>query len=214
MYERVMNAANADRLENPERLVWLPPAEVLAAIGVATGMVVADVGAGTGYFSLPLAKAVGPSGRIFAVDLQEPMLALLRGKLAAPDAPANIEPVLGHSSSTTLADRSCDLVFFANVWHEIDDHSAALKECERILRGQRRLAIVDWRPDFPPPPGPPSEHRIACAQVQALLEKHGWRILSQSPIGHYSYLVLSTAIKPARHPKPKTGDRSLLLRKE
>lgn len=89
-------------------------------------MNVADVGAGTGYFSLPFARAIAPEGRLFAVDFQAEMLELLRGKLRADNAPGNIELRQGTASATGLPDASCDLVFLANIWHELDDHASVL----------------------------------------------------------------------------------------
>ena len=82
MNDRVFKHTEAHKLEDPERLKWLPAAEILAHLRVAPGMKVADVGAGTGYFSIPIARAVGALGHVFAVDLQPEMLALLRGKLS------------------------------------------------------------------------------------------------------------------------------------
>jgi precorrin-6B methylase 2 len=81
MNERRFNSAHSHRLDDPSRRVWLPPAEVLAAMALHSGETIADVGAGTGYFSLPLAQAVGPQGRVYAVDAQKEMLSLLRQKL-------------------------------------------------------------------------------------------------------------------------------------
>src|ERR1039458_9895939 len=83
MHDRRFPASEAHRLDDPERLLWLPPAAVLGALAVRPGETIADVGAGTGYFSLPLAKAVGPEGKVYAVDAQAEMLSLLRQKLDA-----------------------------------------------------------------------------------------------------------------------------------
>ena len=81
MHDRRFPASQAERLDNPERLLWLPPGDVLAALGVQIGATVADVGAGTGYFALPLSSAVGAAGKVYAVDGQSEMLAWIKGKL-------------------------------------------------------------------------------------------------------------------------------------
>lgn len=83
MDERRFNASLAHRLDDPDRLLWLLPAKVLDALAVRPGETIADVGAGTGYFSVPLAHAVGPSGKVYAVDAQPEMLVWLRQKLNA-----------------------------------------------------------------------------------------------------------------------------------
>jgi ubiquinone/menaquinone biosynthesis C-methylase UbiE len=192
--ERTFTPADVRKLEDPERLVWLPPAEVVASLELRPGMCVADVGAGTGYFSLPLAAAVAPGGVVKAVDFEPEMLAFLRGKLAAQDAPANVEMVQGSALATTLPEASCDLALLANVWHELDALGAVLAETRRILRGGGRIAILDWRTDVTRPPGPPLEHRVPVQTVSAALAADGWLVPSGRNTGTYSYLV--TAVRP------------------
>lgn len=186
-----MPASKAHRLDDPERLRFLPPDAVLNVLPLRTGIVIADVGAGTGYFSFPLAKTIGTGGKLFAVDMQEEMLTLLRKKLDHPDAPGNIVLVHGEAKATTLGDHSCDLVFLANVWHEIPDHAAALQEIRRILKPNGTLAILDWRPDTEHPPGPPLEHRISAQNVCRDLRSHGFRCDSPLQVGQYSYIVVA-----------------------
>src|SRR5689334_18193385 len=99
---KLFDPASAHKLEDPERLTWMPPDEVVALLGISRGIDVADIGAGTGYFALPIAVAAAP-GRVFAVDLQPEMLKLLDQKLGAPEAPDNIQLVEGDASATTLA---------------------------------------------------------------------------------------------------------------
>jgi ubiquinone/menaquinone biosynthesis C-methylase UbiE len=154
-------------------------------------MEVADIGAGTGYFALPIARAVVPDGRVLAVDMQPEMLALLRERVG--DLP--ITPVHGEATKTTLRDASVDLVLLANVWHELDDQDAALAETRRILRPSGRIAILDWRPDVEQKeeqPGPPNDHRIAPQQVEERLRENGWRVESSAAVGVYHYMVLAT----------------------
>lgn len=76
---------------------------------------------------------MAPNGKVYAIDLQLEMLNMLRGKLERPDAPPNIELVRGQASKTMLASKCADVVLIANVWHELDDHEAALQEAARIL---------------------------------------------------------------------------------
>lgn len=151
-------------------------------------MCVADVGAGTGYFALPMAHAVDPGGQVFAVDVQPEMLERLRARLD-PGLPVVL--VAGDATHTTLKDASIDLVLFANVWHEIDDCRAALTEATRVLRPDGQLAILDWRTDVKHPPGPPLEHRIAASDVKATLRGGGWTIEASEPVGMFSYLILA-----------------------
>ncbi len=156
-------------------------------------MNVADVGAGTGYFALPMAARVGPRGCVHAVDVQPEMLALLRTKVA-DDSPVVL--VTGAAEATTLPDASQHLVLYANVWHEIPQQDAAIAEAERILQWGGRIAIVDWRPDCLPPPGPPPAHRLSGITVSDALRGVGWRGIRLQRVGAFSYLV--TGRKPVR----------------
>lgn len=189
--ERTFDPAGIHRLEDPERLSWLPPEETLQALGVQPGWAVADIGAGTGYFALPLARACGPHGRVFAVDFQKEMLDYLKVKLAVAEAPANVTACLGSAEATGLDDNSCDLVFLANVWHELDSVSDVLAEMRRILRPVGRVAVLDWRTDVERPPGPPLEHRVAVQTLERDLQDTGWVDILRCAIGDFSYLVLA-----------------------
>lgn len=188
MHERRFNPAHAHRLENPERLRWLPPEQIVAALQIHPGAIVADIGAGTGYFALPLARAVGPAGKIIAVDAQHEMLALLGKKLDAPEL-AHVELVHAEAHETTLRAGSCALVFLANIWHEFDDREAVLREAKRILQPGGRVAILDWRTDVEPETGPPLDHRIAAADAENELRQAGFAPLGSARLWPHSWLV-------------------------
>ncbi len=195
MNDRVFKHSNAHKLEDPERLKWLPPKEVLSRLHLAHGVTVADVGAGTGYFAIPMAKAVGSSGEIFAVDLQQEMLDLLQQKLQQPEAPKNISLHLGAAAPLPLADGSVNLAFYGNVWHELDDADAAFREARRVTVSRGQIAILDWRSDKASPPGPPQDHRIAVETIVNFLQTNGCHRVACYNIGQFTYLV--TAELPA-----------------
>lgn len=189
MNDRVFKHTHAHKLEDPERLKWLPPAEVLSRLHLARGARVADVGAGTGYFAIPLAQAVGDQGQVLAIDLQEEMLSLLRQKLEKPDAPKNISLHSGSASQLPLPDKSVNMVFYANIWHELDDEDAAFREGLRVTEPRRGIAILDWRRDKESPPGPPQEHRIPAETVLNFLRAKGCQRVACYNIGELSYLA-------------------------
>jgi len=191
MNERTFQARDAHKLEDPERLKWLPPDEILARIGSVSGMTIADVGTGTGYFALPFAGAVGRGGKVLAVDFQKEMLEKLRHKLSMPGAPQNIVLVEGEAARTTLSGKSCDLAFMSNLWHELDDEAGVLAEMERIVRPGGRLAILDYRADVAPPPGPPATHRVSREDLEQVLLRHGWTVGHAGNVGTYSYILIA-----------------------
>jgi ubiquinone/menaquinone biosynthesis C-methylase UbiE len=191
MNERTFHARDAHKLEDPERLKYLPPEEVMARLAIVPGMTIADIGTGTGYFALPFAGSVGSNGKILAVDFQKEMLEKLGRKLSGPGAPRNIILVEGEAANSTLGDNCCDLVFMANLWHELDDEAGVLREVKRLIRPKGRLAILDWRADPVPPPGPPAAHRIAAEDVGHVLLRHGWSVESAGHVGAYHYLVVA-----------------------
>lgn len=180
--------ARAHRLDSAERRTWLPPDEVVRRLELRAGEVVADIGAGTGYFSVPIAGALGAGGRVYAVDAQQEMLDLLRAKLAQTST-QNVEPVLAEGAQTRLADSCCDLAFYANVWHEFPDRAAVLREAQRILKANGRIAILDWRPDVVPEHGPPLEHRLTASGAHDELISAGFADVTTGEVGTYSWLV-------------------------
>jgi ubiquinone/menaquinone biosynthesis C-methylase UbiE len=185
-HDRMFSHRDAHKLDDPERRVWLPVDEVIKTLGLEPGMVVADIGAGTGYFALPMAAAVAPGGTVYAVDVQPEMLAELRARATAGEP---IELVEADATQTTLATGSQDLVFSANVWHELDDRDAALTEFARVLRPGARVAIVDWRIDVNQPPGPPVAHRVPQGHVVEQLRGRSWTDIESAGVGRYGYLV-------------------------
>ena len=186
--ERTFKASSAAKLDDPARLVYLPPAEAASRLNLAPGQVVADIGAGSGYFSIPFAGCLAPGGRVYAVDFQPEMLAILAARLKG-DEP--IEARLGAASETGLPDSSCDIAFLAMIWHELDDREAVLAECRRVLRPSGRVAILDWRGDLSGPPGPPEDHRVRREALESLLSECGWHVESAADFGPYAYLVVA-----------------------
>ncbi|MDR3776437.1 MAG: class I SAM-dependent methyltransferase [Terracidiphilus sp.] len=188
MNDRMFSATQAHRLDDPARRVWLPPAQVLDVLALYSGETIADVGAGTGYFSLPMAHSVGPQGKVYAVDGQDEMLALLRRKLDEAGV-CNVELICAEADNTELPASSCDLFFVANVWHELDDRAAVLQESRRVLKPGGRIAILDWCTDVEPEPGPPLAHRLDVSKVADELRSIGFKQIESVNVGRYSWLI-------------------------
>ena len=187
--ERTFDPTHAERLDDPARRDWLPPGRVVAELRLQSGMNVGDIGAGTGYFALPIARAIRP-GFCYAVDFEPRMLELLRDRSVGE---SNLALIHGEAAATTLPDSCCDVALLANIWHELDDHVCVLTECRRILSPRGRVAILDWRPDVVQPPGPPLDHRISASTVERSLATNGWNVDRSVAVGTYSYLVIATS---------------------
>ena len=191
MHERRFHPSQMSKLEDPERKKWLPPDEILARLELQPGWTVADIGAGTGYFALPMARAVGEAGHVLAVDASPEMLARLRAR-ADEERLTNLRFTRAEASSTGLGPRSCNCVLMANVWHEFDDHGAVLAEAQRILKPGGRIVILDWRPDAGPEHGPPLEHRIAAEAASEALAQAGFVVDSSIHFFPYTWLLQGT----------------------
>lgn len=191
MHERRFHPSQMHKLEDPERKKWLPPEDVLAQLELQPGWTVADIGAGTGYFALPIAEAIGESGHLLAVDASPEMLARLRAR-AEEQRLSNIRCSRAEASATGLESASCDCLLMANVWHEFDDHAAVLIEARRILRPGAKIAVLDWRPDAKPDHGPPIEHRISAAVTREALALAGFAVAPSVALFPYSWLVQAT----------------------
>jgi ubiquinone/menaquinone biosynthesis C-methylase UbiE len=189
METKRFDVANALRLDAPERYQWLPPAEVVEALHIEPGEIIADIGAGTGYFTCLMAKAAS-AGVVYAVDAQQGMLDILASKLNG--SISNVHPVHAEAETTGLPSTACSLVFLANVWHEFDDRSVALDEVLRILKRPGKIAILDWRPDVERVGGPPLNHRLSPRETERELAAHGFESIASRNIGRYSWLVQAT----------------------
>jgi precorrin-6B methylase 2 len=140
----VMGWQAAPWLEREEREQEERTSILLRELGLKPGMVIADVGAGSGYLSRQMAPLVQPGGRILAVDVQPEMLALL-AKVAQDARYSNIEPLLGAVNDTRLAPGSVDLAIMVDVYHELEYPYEVLESIVRALKPGGRVAFVEYR---------------------------------------------------------------------
>ncbi len=175
-------------LENPERDAWQKPHEVIAALGLRGGEAVADIGAGSGYFSAPLAKAVGPEGALYAVDVQQDLIDLL-GARAEREGLKNLRPTLGAFDDPNLAAESVDLIFICDVVHHIENRQAYYAKLAQALRPGGRLAIVDfYKRELPV--GPDVAMKIAKADMVEELRQAGFTLAEEHDfLPHQYYLI-------------------------
>ena len=136
-------------LDQPSRLESLKVDEIVAALGLKSGDVVADLGAGTGVFSVPLAKGVGPGGRVYAVEIDKGYFPIIEEK--AKDAKvSNVSTVLGEFSNPKLPAQDVDLAFMDDVLHHVEDRAGYLKNASGYIKRTGRFVVVDYRAEQSP----------------------------------------------------------------
>jgi SAM-dependent methyltransferase len=161
---RVMGHESAYWLERPQRAAEEQPNQLVLQLKLRPGSVVADIGAGTGYFTRRLAQTVGPTGRVLAVDVQPEMLALLKN-LSARQGMTNITPVLGKATDPQLPAASVDLALLVDVYHEFDFPYEMMQGICRALKPGGRAVLVEYRGEDPSVPIKPL-HKMTQAQVK------------------------------------------------
>ncbi|WP_206830300.1 class I SAM-dependent methyltransferase [Alicyclobacillus fructus] len=169
----VFRPEHAMRLIGEDRERLLPVDRVMDALDVGGHHDVIDIGAGPGYFALPLARRT--RGRVHAVDLSSDMLRMLADR--AKDA--GVETIVAHQATAErlpLEDASVDRALMAFVLHEVPHREAAIREVHRVLRAGGRFLLLEWD-KRPMEMGPPVEERLAVEEVEALLLAGGFRVL-------------------------------------
>jgi ubiquinone/menaquinone biosynthesis C-methylase UbiE len=174
------------RLDDPERDAWQRPDDVVRALGLAPGMVVCDVGAGAGYFALRVARAVGPAGRVHALDVEPRMLEVL-ARRAADAGLENVRPHLAERGDA-LPPEPCDRVLVVNAFHHFTNGVAYLRALGGCLRPGGVIVNVDFRAGELPI-GPPDDQRLSREAFLAMAEEAGLRLAGEEGFLPYQYLV-------------------------
>ncbi|HZS55347.1 MAG TPA: class I SAM-dependent methyltransferase [Bryobacteraceae bacterium] len=169
----VMSVDGADWLEREERQREEQPDKAIVALDLRPGMWVADVGAGTGFYTVRLAKAVLPDGVVIANDIQPGMLERLHANATAQGI-NNIEMVLGTESDPKLPQAKLDLVLLVDVYHEFSRPQRMLDRIRESLKPDGRLVLLEFRKEDPSVPIRP-EHKMSVAEVKAEVLPEGYQ---------------------------------------
>ena len=159
----------AKSFDDPARDAWQMPARVIDALKLSPEMSVADVGAGTGYFSVRLARAV-PRGTVYAVDVEPKMLDHIRRR-AATDGLKHLHTVQATAASTNLPG-PVDVVLIVDTYHHLPDRPRYFRDLAKSLTAGGRVAIIDFRKDSPE--GPPREFRFEADQIVSEMKQAGY----------------------------------------
>jgi SAM-dependent methyltransferase len=175
-FANVMGWQAAEWLERSEREIEEEPDRALDALGRLVGATVADVGAGSGYFTVRLAARVGPNGRVYASDLQPEMLRLLGVRLTR-ERVANVTVVQGRVDDPGLPTSSLDLALMVDVYHEFSEPQKMLRGLRRALKPGGRLVLLEYRKEDPDVPIR-FEHKMSVAEAKLELEAEGFKLVT------------------------------------
>ena len=185
-----MGFAGAEWLERSEREREEAPEDAINAMDVRKGMAVADIGAGTGYFSTRLARRVGPAGKVFANDVQPEMLDRLRERGAKLKL-TNIETVLGSEADPKLPANTMDIILMVDVYHELSQPQRMLRALRSALKPDGRLVLLEYRKEDPTIPINPC-HKMSIPEVRTEIEAEGFKmdkVLDTLPRQHLFFFV-------------------------
>jgi ubiquinone/menaquinone biosynthesis C-methylase UbiE len=173
VYALPMGVQGAPWLDRREREDEENPDLAMRLIRVQRGAVVADIGAGSGYFTTRLARAVGADGKVYAVDIQQGMLDLLQ-QAVARERLTNVIPVLGAFNDPRLPAGALDLILMVDVYHEFSQPQVMLQRMKEALKPGGRLVFLEYRAEDPDVPIRP-EHKMTKAQVKQEVEHEGFK---------------------------------------
>lgn len=168
-------------LEGPQRVASQKVDEVLSNLSLKSGMVVADIGAGSGLFSRPLAKAVAPAGKVYAVDIQQDLLDHINQQNKEANI-RNIQTVLGEFDDPKLPARDVDLAFINDVLHHIQHRAAYLKALGTYIKPNGRISIIEMNKDDPNTPHKNQpELLVARAEILQWMSDAGFKLVEEHP---------------------------------
>ncbi len=174
IYAGPMSFEGASWLDRDEREKEEAPERALGIIGVVPGSTVADVGAGSGYFSLKMAKMVGPTGRVYASDIQPEMLDIIRRKTARGGFD-NVTLVLGEGHDPKLPAGAIDLALLVDVYHEFLEPQAMLRRLHAAIKPGGRLVLLEYREEDPKVPINPL-HKMSVQGAKREVEAEGFTL--------------------------------------
>lgn len=175
-------------MDSPKRAAWQKPDEVVAALRLRPGQAVADVGAGTGYFTFRLARAVGPAGQVYAVDVDERFVSLLRRRQHEARV-RQVDVVKTSPEDPGLAPASIDVAFLCDTYHHIGHRVRWLRRLQRALKPGGRIVNVDFV-DGPLPVGPPASHKLPEKRVREEFALAGLRLVEEIKLLPYQYILV------------------------
>jgi SAM-dependent methyltransferase len=193
---RLFPPENLPELEGPDRDVWQRPEQVMDALNIAEGSIVADLGAASGWFTIRLARRVGPNGRVYAEDIQPQMIEVIKRRLPRENL-TNVETRLGTADDPDLPIGKLDAILIVEAFHEMERPVALLRNAARALKSKGRLGIVEFTMTGGGP-GPPMDERVDPERIIREASEAGLTLIARPNILRFQYmLVFAKAEAPA-----------------
>jgi ubiquinone/menaquinone biosynthesis C-methylase UbiE len=175
-------------LEDPKRDAYQKPQEVMTALGIKPGEVIADIGAGSGYFTFRLALHVGDKGKVYAVDVSPEMILYINRRTRELKV-NNVVSILADPDDPLLPDRSVNRFFFSESWHHIENQAKYLSLMKRMLKPGGEIVMIDFQKKELPV-GPPLQMRIAREDLIKQMESNGFRLKKEHTFLPYQYFLV------------------------
>ena len=185
-----MGYQGADWLDRQERGEEEAPDQAVAALDIQKGQTVADIGAGSGYMSVRLAAKVGPTGKVYAEDIQPEMIDLLNKRLTK-DRVMNVTPVLGRADDPKLPASALDLELLVDVYHEFQEPQTMLRHLREALKQNGRLVLLEYRKEDPSIPIRP-EHKMTVAEAKLEVEAEGFKLSKVDEVLPRQHILIFT----------------------
>ncbi|PYR68847.1 MAG: hypothetical protein DMF87_16555 [Acidobacteria bacterium] len=183
---------NLGLLESPDRAAWQKPDQIMDALGIADGSKVADIGPGAGWFTIQLARRVGPNGVIYAEDIQRQMLEAIRRRVSR-EGLQNVQTVMGTAAEPNLPKGALDAILMVDVYGELEQPVTFLRNLALALKPNGRIGIVNYKPGQGGP-GPSSNAnegiRVDSTVVEADAPAAGLRVVARENLPFQYLLVL------------------------
>lgn len=194
----VMSYLGADWLLRETREQEEQPEQMLDALNLKPGQVVADVGAGVGYTSVRLARRVGPTGKVYATDIQPQMIRMLKANIRTMKLEKTIIPLLCTATETKLPDGEIDLIIMVDVYHECSSPVETLKGLKKALKPGGRLVLIEFRAEDPEVPIRP-EHKMTLAQARREVEAQGFQFQKNDERLPWQHIIIfEKPVEPAK----------------
>lgn len=175
-------------LEDPKRDAYQKPHEILNALNLRPGEMIADIGAGSGYFTFRLAHPVGDKGKVYAVDVSPDMILHINRRIRELKA-VNVVSVLADTDDPLLPDQSVNRFFFCDSWHHIENQTKYLSLMKKMLKPGGEIVMIDFhKKDLPV--GPPLQMKIAREDLIKQMENNGFRLSKEHTFLPYQYFLV------------------------